>query len=173
MDKRLSEWTIRIFVWFADRERSSAYELHNRDYTNQTKFPFRLGYDNWAIRSYCFSAHSISVWPPFPKHFTYNPALFSIVAYVRVPYTEVTYKSADMMYVPDTVPSQAVQFNVFPYHVDTGVAILINRYTRPENVPVYTANVDPCYLRILRLIGSYCKFQFAFGNMGGLINYRV
>lgn len=78
------------------------------------------------------------------------------------------------MYVPDTVASQAVQFNVFPCHVDTGVAILINRYTRrPENVPVYTANVDPCYLRILRLTGPYRKFQFAFGNMGRLINYRV
>lgn len=66
--------------------------------------------------------------------------LYSRSSYVHVPYTEVTYKSADMMYVPDTMSSQVVQFNVFPCHVDTGVAILINRHTCTrycENVPVY------------------------------------
>jgi len=63
------------------RFRFTKHELRNRDYTNQTKFPF--GPDTMTRqRSYCFSAHSISIWPPFPKHFTYNPALFSIVTYV-------------------------------------------------------------------------------------------
>jgi len=38
----------------------------------------------WQSRDTCFSANVTSIWPPFPEHFAYNPALFSIVARVRV-----------------------------------------------------------------------------------------
>lgn len=95
----------------------------------QMKWNFRLSLTQWQDNTQPLLFRDTSIWPPFPKHFTYNPALFSIVTYVCILYTEVTYKSADMMYVPDTMSSRTVQFNLSSCHIDTNVGILINRVT--------------------------------------------
>lgn len=115
-----------------------------------------------TTRWYVAIAFPLTVY--LPDHHFRNTSLTTLL-YSRSSHTYVSHirKSRISPQIwcmfPILCSHYAVQFNVFPCHVDTGVAILINRYTVLRNVP---ANVDPCYLRILRSTDSYREFQFAF-----------